>query len=427
MVALNRWLPLVVVLAAPAVAAQLLDRVLVIVENDVITQSELQDRVLIVAKQIEQGGTPLPPREQLVSQVLEYMIAGRLQLQRAQQRNLTLPPGAVAQEFQALAQRNGMPAEQFERQLERSGINIEAFRGYLHEQMLTQQLQQLEARGLVRVTEDEVDNFLRLHADRLQTATRYRLRHILLAVSGRASTREQDRIKEKAWALAEKVRAGTPFASLAVTESDGRAALEGGHLGWRSEAELPGFASAAIVTLVPGDVTDPQRSPSGYHLFYLEEKEGGETVMVNQTHARHILIKTNAMIDDAEARARLETLKDRIEGGDQFEDLARSHSDDTASAVDGGDLDWISPGILDPTFEEQMGRLGVNEVSAPFKTQFGWHIVQVLERRRTDETASALRARALNHLARSRVNDEIEIWLRRLVNSAYIQYMLEPS
>ena len=400
---------------------------LVVVEDDVITESELADRLLIVARQIEQSGTPLPPREKLTVQVLEYMIASRLQLQLAAKRNMTLPPEAAAEEFRALAQRNGLMKEAFERQLERNGIDLRAFTNYLREQLITQQLQQLEARRLVRVTEDEVDNFIRLHADRLQADTQYRLRHILLALPSQASLQDAVQLKRKGQSLAEKVRGGTPFASLALTESDGRYALEGGRLGWRSEAELPGFASEAIVALVPGDVTDPLRSPSGYHLFYLEEKEGGETVMVNQTHARHILIKTNAMIDDDEARARLETLRDRINGGDRFENLARSHSDDTASAVDGGDLDWVSPGILDPTFEEQMGRLGVDEVSAPFKTQFGWHIVQVLERRRTDDTASALRTRALNYLARSRVNDEVEIWLRRLVNSSYIRYMLEPS
>ena len=186
---------------------------------------------------------------------------------------------------------------------------------------------------------------------------------------------------------------------------------------------MPGFAVEAISALNTGEVTDPLRSSSGFHLFYLTDKEGGGQIMVNQTRARHILIRTNAMIDNNEAKARLQTLKDRVEGGDKFEDLARSHSDDTASAVDGGDLGWTSQGMLDPYFEEQINRLGVEDISEPFQTSFGWHIVQVQERRRVDETDSALRTRALNHLARSRVNDEIEIWLRRLLNNSYVRYL----
>ena len=423
MVPLIRLSALVLALSAGVATAELLDRVVVVVEDDVITQAELAERVEIIGQQIEQGGTPLPPHEQLVAQVLEYMVIARLQLQLAEQREISLPPGAVIQEIQTLAERNGMSPQEFRHQIERTGIRFVGFYNYLQEQMLTNHLQQLESRRLVRVSDDEIDNFIRLHADRLQAATRYRLGHILLAVPTQNSPGEIGRLQRKTQALADRVRSGERFAGLALTESDGRNALDGGDLGWRSASELPGFAVEAISALNTGEVTDPLRSSSGFHLFYLTDKEGGGQIMVNQTRARHILIRTNAMIDDNEAQARLQTLKDRIEGGDKFEDLARSHSDDTASAVDGGDLGWTSSGMLDPYFEEQINRLEVEAVSEPFQTSFGWHIVQVQERRRVDETDSALRTRALNHLARSRVNDEIEIWLRRLLNNSYVRYL----
>ena len=423
MVLLIRSTAFVLALGAGSAAAELLDRVVAVVEEDIITQGELQERVEIVAKQIEQSGTPLPPRDQLIAQVLEYMVIARLQLQLAAKREISLPPEAVANELRSLAQRNGMDVRQFRDQVERAGIRFSSFYNYLHEQMLTQHLQQMESRRLVRVTEDEIDNFIRLHADRLQTDTRYRLAHILIAVPRQPNPTEIGRLRGKAQRLAERVRGGERFASLALTESDGRNALNGGDIGWRSAAELPSFAADAIGKLETGQVTDPLRSPSGFHLFYVADLEGGEQIMVNQTRSRHILIRTSAIVDDHEARAQLDTLKDRIEGGDQFEELARSHSDDIASAADGGSLGWTSSGMLDPYFEEQMNRLEINGISEPFRTSFGWHIVQVLERRRVDETKSALRTRALNQLARSRVNDEIEIWLRRLLNNSYVRYM----
>ena len=427
MVALIRGAALILALGAGAATAQLLDRVVVVIEEDIITQSELEERVSIIGKQVQQSGMPMPPRNQFIAQVLEHMVIARLQMQFAEKREISLPSDAVVREIHSLAERNGMDLRQFRRQIEREGIRFASFYNYLHEKLLIQHLQQIESRRLVRVTEDEIDNFLRLHADRLQADNRYRLNHILIATQRQMAPGEKDRRRAKAQALAERIRGGENFASLALTESDGRNALNGGDIGWRVEAELPGFAADVITKLEIGGVTEPLQSPSGFHLFYLADKEGGEQVMVDQTHSRHILIRPNALIDDREALAQLNTLKDRIDGGDRFEDLARSHSDDTASAVDGGNLGWTSQGVMDPYFEEQMNRLEIGEVSEPFQTSFGWHIVQVLERRQVDETESTLRSRALNHLARSRVNDVIEIWLRRMLNNSYVRYMTEEQ
>ena len=418
-----RLVTLALALGVGVAAAELLDRVEVVVEDDIITLQELDERIKIIEKQIQQSNTPLPPRDQLADQVLDYMVIARLQLQLAKKRGISLPPGAVDQEVQSIAERNGMNPEQFQREVEHAGIDYADFREYLREQMLVQHLQQLESRYLIRVTEDEIDNFLRLHMDRLQTDTRYQLGHILVAVSGQTSPEEVEQFRKTAQSLRDKVRAGEHFASLALTESDGRNALNGGDIGWRTEVALPDFAAETIAALAVGEITDELRSPSGFHLFHLRDKEDGTQVMVNQTLVRHILVQTNDLIDDAEARSRLQTLRGRIDGGDRFEDLARSRSDDTASAVDGGSLGWRSPGELDPYFTEQMDRLEIGAVSEPFRTSFGWHILQVQDRQRVDETEQALRTRALNHLARSRVGDEIEIWLRRMLRNSYVRYL----
>lgn len=425
MVALIRGAALAAMLAAGAAAAELLDRGVVVVNDDIITEAELEQRLRIIAKQIEQAGTAVPPRRQLQAQVLEYMVVSRLQEQIARRRGVTVPVDMVRQEMLQLAQRNKMTPQQFEREVERSGIRYQAFVRYFYEQMLTQRLQQVESRRLVRVTEEEVDNFLRLQGELLRTGVRYRIGHILVALPSRAGAADVTQARQKAVALRGRIEAGERFASLAVAESDGRNALKGGDLGWRSAAELPEIAAEAITGMKAGEVTAPLRSPSGFHLFQLAAKEDGEQIMVRQTRPRHILIRTHAMMDATEAQARLRTLKRRAEAGEPFEELARAHSDDTASAVDGGDLGWRSPGELDPYFEERMERLPAQGISEPFETRFGWHIVQVLERREVDETEQTRRQRALNHLAQSRVNEAIEIWLRQLLEDAYVHYLID--
>lgn len=425
MVALIRGAALAAMLAAGAATAELLDRGVVVVNDDIITEAELEQRLRIIAKQIEQAGTAVPPRRQLQAQVLEYMVVSRLQEQIARRRGVTVPVDMVRQEMLQLAQRNKMTPQQFEREVERSGIRYQAFVRYFYEQMLTQRLQQVESRRLVRVTEEEVDNFLRLQGELLRTGVRYRIGHILIALPSRAGAADVTQARQKAVALRSRIEAGERFASLAVAESDGRNALKGGDLGWRSAAELPEIAAEAITGMEAGEVTAPLRSPSGFHLFQLAAKEDGEQIMVRQTRPRHILIRTHAMMDATEAQARLRTLKRRAEAGEPFEELARAHSDDTASAVDGGDLGWRSPGELDPYFEERMERLPAQGVSEPFETRFGWHIVQVLERREVDETEQTRRQRALNHLAQSRVNEAIEIWLRQLLEDAYVHYLVD--
>ncbi len=426
MAALIRALPLLLA-AGGASAQELLDRVVAVVDDDIVTARELEQRARIIEKQLRQARTAPPPRDELLAQVLDYMVAGRLQLGQAERRGLELPAAEVDRHLAELAARNRLSPEAFRREVERGGIRYRSFRAYIREQLLTQRLQQLESRRLVQVTEADIDHFLRLHGDRLHEDVRYRLRHLLVAVPRQSGPRGVERARARAEALRARALAGEPFAGLAVAESDGRNALSGGDLGWRTAAELPAVAAEEVPALEVGGTTGALRSSSGFHLFHLDAREGGARVTVRQTRARHILLRPNAMIDDDEARARLAALRERVAAGEAFADLARSHSDDTASAVDGGDLGWRSPGELDPAFEEQLGRLAPGAVGAPFRTRFGWHLAQVEERREVDETAQTLRQRALNHLARGRAGEAIELWLRRLRENAYIRILLHGA
>ncbi len=424
LISIRRFLCVILLGLSAAQAQEMLDQVIVIVEDDVITAAELDQRLRIIAQQIQQTDTPLPPIDQLRRQVLEHMVLSLLQIQQAERIGIGISPKELMDEINTLAQRNQLSIEDFQRQVERTGIKFPHFVRYIRDQMLTQRVQRSESRRLVRVTEEEIENFLRLHADLLQSEARYHLGHILIALPENAGPAQAREAQARTERLRERILGGENFASVALTESDGRNALKGGDLGWRKTAALPAIAAQIIPSMAPGELTEVLKSASGFHLFKLIDQESGEQIMVHQTLSRHILLRTHAMVDEAEAKARLYELKQRIEvGGEDFAELAQSHSDDTASAVDGGDLGWRSPGELDPLFEEQMDRLQPNEVSDPFQSSFGWHIVQVLDRRKVDETQQTLRQRALNYLANSRVNEEVEVWLQRLLENSYVQYL----
>ena len=405
-------------------SAQLLDQTVAIVEDDIITQQELEQRAKIISQQIRQSGTPLPPAKELLTQVLDYMVINRLQMRRAAQIGFELDPKELEQGMQEVASRNQMTLQAFQAQIESSGVHFSSFRQYLLEELLTKNLQHAEARRLVQVTPEEVDRLVELRPELLTSGRRYHLRHILVAVSGDAGADAIAQAQTHTEQLRRQVQAGEDFARLALTESDGRNALKGGDMGWRNRAELPEVAAETIPTMEAGQVTAVLKSLSGFHLFYLQGVEDSERVMVNETRSRHILIQTNAMIDDAEARARLEAVRARIEGGERFEDLARAHSSDMPTAIEGGDLGFRSPHELDQVFQEQIDKLQPGQMSRPFRTRFGWHLAEVVERREVDDTQQTLRARAANYIAKRRVNAEIEVWLRRLRQESFVEYLI---
>jgi peptidyl-prolyl cis-trans isomerase SurA len=308
--------------------------------------------------------------------------------------------------------------------VEAGGMDFGAFREDTRNQIKLARLRQAEVVNRISVTEQEIDNFLEGQAGALAQRSDVYLRHILIATPEGASPDVVERAEAKATDLVAQLRGGADFAESALIHSDGRQALEGGDLGWLAMSEVPSLAQEAAVSLGRGEVSDPIRSASGYHIFMVEDYKGGDRQLITQTHARHILIKTNEVVSDADARTRLEQLRFRLVGGEDFAALARSHSDDTGSAIKGGDLGWVNPGDTVARFEEQMNELAAGEISAPFQSPFGWHLLQVLERREFDNTETMLRSKAQEALRERKADEATELWLRRLRDEAYVENRL---
>ncbi len=428
----KRWLQtlqaaalLTAVAAAPA-AVKPLDQIVAVVNDDVITLSELDARLQEMLAQLQQKGTTnLPPLKILREQVLERMISKRLQLQTAERLGLKVDDDTVTKAIANIAETNHITLLQLREVLERDGINFALFREQLREDILINRLKQKEVINRIVITDQDIDNFLARELGSQRQRSAVHLQHILIATPEGASPEDVQAAKTKAQTVYEELRQGADFGEMAMRESDGRQALEGGDLGWIETSRIPSLFTQLVDELEPGAVSEPIRNASGFHIVRLVEVKGGQKLIVNQTHARHILVNTNEIVSDREARQRLETLRERILNGESFETLARSHSDDKASAIRGGDLGWTSPGDLVPQFEEQMDALALGAISEPFKSPFGWHIVQPLERRQHDNTEEALRNSARQAIQKQKSEEAIELWLRRLRNEAYVEVMLD--
>jgi peptidyl-prolyl cis-trans isomerase SurA len=410
--------------AGSQAAIEELDSIVAVVNNDVIVRSELEHQIALVIPEIQGRGTPLPPRRDLENQVLERMILKRLQLQKAEELGIAIDDTMLTEAISNIAARNGMGLEELKATLEAGGVRYEDFAEDTRLQLVTTRLQAQEVIKNISVTEQEIDRFLERESSRLIERTDVRLRHILVAVSEGSSPEEVKKAEAEARDLVARLRKGADFAQLAVRFSDGRRALEGGDLGWFPMAQVPSLAQEPAHSLAKGEVSEPLRSPSGFHIIKLEDVKGSGPEMVTQTNARHILIRTNEVVSDDDARTRLEQLRIRIVGGDDFATLARSHSDDTGSALKGGDLGWVSPGDTVPEFEKQMESLGPNQVSMPFKSSFGWHVVQVIERRTQDTTDEIMRLKAREALRERKADEAIELWLRQVRDEAYVEIRL---
>ena len=411
----------------PVAQSQPLDAIVAVVNDDVIVQSELDAAIELVLPELQARGTELPGRDVLEKQVLERLILDRLQMQQAQKLGIEVDEATLSQALANIAERNGIPLSQLQEALEAGGISYDEFREDTRQQLLTARLQQQAVIGSIRVSDQEVDRFLATQRDTLIRRTEVRLSHILIALPENADTAQVEQARRKTQALVQRLRAGEDFAKLAVASSDGRRALEGGDLGWFPIAEVPTLAVEAAQTLSKGEVSDPIRSASGWHIISVADLRGEGPQGVRQTNARHILIRTSEVVSDADARQRLEQLRLRLTGGDDFATLARAHSDDTGSALKGGDLGWINPGDTVPDFEETMSRLAPGEISQPFQSPFGWHIVQVIERREQDTTDELLRLKAKDVLRARKAEEATELWLQQLRDQAYVELQLDDA
>jgi peptidyl-prolyl cis-trans isomerase SurA len=412
---------------ASQAAVNELDRIVAVVNEDIIASSELNNRMRELAIQLRQKGQELPPRDSMREQVLERMISKRLQLQTAKRLGLTVDDTILTKAIANIAKNNNITLLELRQTLEADGIRFNLFREQLREDILINRLKQKEVINRIVITEQDVRNFLSREVGSSRQRSAVHLLHILIATPEGASPEDVQAARSKADRLAREIHDGADFSAIAMRESDGRQALDGGNLGWIETSRIPTLFTQEVDSLEPGSISDPIRNASGFHIIKLVEVKGAKRLLITQTQARHILINTNEIVSDSEARQRLETLRERIVGGESFETLARSHSDDKASAIKGGGLGWTSPGDMVPLFEQEMEAMGPNQISQPFKTQFGWHIVQVLARRDHDNTEEVMKNTARSAIRKQKSDEAIELWLRRLRDEAYVEVRLEQD
>ncbi len=404
------------------VFSQTLDRIVAIVEDDVILDGELQAEVDVIAQRIKASNAAVPPSYILRKQVLEKLIIEKLQRQLAERSGIALNDEMLASAAADIARRNNMTPAQFRTELEKQSISYRSFLENLRNEVIINQLRGREIGSRVNVSDREVEHFLETESKLGGESIQYHLGHILVATPEGASSAVIQKAKQKAEDIIQDLRGGRDFVQVAMSQSDGSEALTGGDLGWRSINQVPTLFVDEVGDLKQGDVSDPIRSPSGFHVIKMLELKGGDQQhIVTKTHVRHILIKTNELIDDDEAKKRLNNLKRRIADGDSFDALARAHSDDKGSALNGGSLDWVAPGALVPEFEEAMNTLAIDEISKPVQTQFGWHLIQVLGRKQQDDSEDYKKEQVREAIRKRKIEEETELWLRRLRDEAYVE------
>ncbi len=404
-----------------------LDSIVAVVNEDVILKNELNEYLNTVVNQLRAQNAAMPEMGALVKQGLDRLILRSLQLQRAKKTGIQVDDGALNRSIQGIARKNGMSLQQFRNALVADNINYESFREEIRAEIIISRLQNRDVVNRINVSEQEIEDYLVREKDSGTQKKLVKFSHILISLPDAATPKQIDAARAKADEVVQMLGDGADFAQTAITHSDGQKALEGGLYNFRPLTQVPPLFSKVINSLKPGETSDVFRSPYGFHLLKLEQIKGQEKHIVAQTKLRHILIKTSALISSEDAKTRLDQLYTRIHGGDDFATLARSHSDDTLSAKEGGELGWVGQGDMVPAFEQVYLGLSEGEISTPFKTRFGWHIVQVLERRQHDDTAKFRRAKAVNNIKKQKTTEELQTWLRKLRDEAYVEYRLDKQ
>jgi len=379
--------------AVPA-RVELIDRIVAVVNKEVITQYELAERMNRVRKDLERRGTSLPDRGEIERQVLERLIIEKVQLQYARETGVRVDDLELDRTVSRVAEGNKLSLTEFRKTLERDAINFDEFREELRNEILMNRLRDREVTAKITVSEGEIENLLLEQGERKDIATEYNIAHILVRVPEQATPEQLETRRARAEEAVKRLKDGAEFAQVAATYSDAPDSLQGGVIGWRSQQRLPELYVEALAALKPGDISGVFRSPAGFHLLKLLELRGaGAPLLVEQAHVRHILIRTNELVSEDEAKRKLLNLRERIVNGVNFAELARLNSDD-GSASRGGDLGWIYPGDTVPEFERAFAELKAMDVSQPVKTPFGWHLIQVLERRTADMSSERKRLEA---------------------------------
>ena len=415
--------------SAPSAKAIIMpiDHIVAVVNDEVITRFELDDRLKRVKQQLERQKIPLPPQDVLERQMLERLIVDRVQLQYAAQTGMRVDDTQLEMAIQRIAQENKLSVDEFRSALEKEGVNFSKFREEIRTEIMLTRLREREVINKIVVTDGEIDTLLSTQVTQQGHEDEYNLAHILIVVPEQATPEQIQSKRARAEKALEQIKKGVDFGQLSATYSDAQDALQGGVVGWRSTGQLPGLFLDSLASLQPGEVSPVLRSPNGFHILKLLDKRGKDvTLVVEQTHARHILIKTNEVVSESDARNHLLQIKERIDNGANFAELARLHSDD-GSAAKGGDLGWLSPGDTVPEFEKAMNSLKDGQLSAPVQSPFGWHLIQVLEHRKQDVTKERLRMLARQAIRDRKSDENYQEWLRQLRDRAYIEYHLSDD
>ena len=399
----------------------LLDRVVAIVDDEALTQYEVDDQKKTALSQMKAQNLSPPPADVLDKQVLDRLITERAVLHFAKESGVRVDDTQVERTILRIAQDNKMTADEFRRVLGREGIAYDKYREDIRKEIVIQRLREREVEQRISVSDAEVDAFLASQNAQAGGDVEYRLAHILVLVPERATPEQIDAKRKRADEALKQVKDGTEFGQVAAGFSDAQDALQGGSLGWRTPARMPAVFSETVRKMQPGEVSDVLRTASGFHIVKVQEtRSRNAPTVVEQTRVRHILIKVSEVVSEAEAKARVDRIRDRIETGAKFEDQAKLNSEDASSAK-GGDLGWVSPGDTVPDFEAAMNKLKIGEVSQPVRTQFGWHLMQVSERRTQDITAERKRDQARQALRQRKSDEAFQEWLRQMRDRAYVE------
>ncbi len=400
------------------------DRIVVVVNDEVVTLFELRTRLDSAIAQLKRQGTPLPPRDVLERQMLERLVMDKVQLQYARETGLRVDDAQLDQALQRIAASNKLSFAQFREALEKDGIQLAKFREEIREEMTIARVREREVENKLVISEGEIDNYLSGQSGQGATEE-YQMSHILLRAPESASPEQIQKLKAKADQVLERLKKGDDFAQVAAAYSDAPDSLQGGSLGWRTIDRLPSIFAEALGKLSPGEVSPMLRSSNGFHIVKLFARRGGETAQpIQQTRARHILIKVSEVLSETEAKHRLNSLRERLSNGGSFAELAKLYSQD-GSAPKGGDLGWIYPGDTVPEFERAMNQLQPGELSQAVQSPFGFHLIEVLERRMQTVSTDRQRMAARQTLRERKLDEAYQDWLRQTRDRAYVEYRLE--
>ena len=405
-----------------------LDYIVAVVNEDVITRYELDEAIKLGTSRMQQQGLPLPDLQALENQMLESVITKKIQIQHAREIGLSITESELDETIHRIAEDNRLTLSEFYAALENDGIRYVKFRDEIRDEMIMARLKDREIKNQVNVTEGEVDNYLQTQDTGADGQDEYRLAHVMVLVSENMNSQQIQQRSERAEMAAKKLSDGEDFSQVAAEFSDAADAKTGGIIEWRPMTQMgPAFAKM-LESLQVGDITPIIQSPNGFHIFKLLGRRAQETptVIIDQTHARHVLIKINELTSESEGKQKILKLKERLDRGEHFEEMAKLYSEDT-SASSGGDLGWLSPGDTVPEFERTMNALLPGQISDPVRSQFGWHLIQVLERRSQDVSLNRRRQLARNALRTKKSDVVIQEWIRQLRDQAYIEYRLDTD